>query len=560
MAEAASRYRHRDTGAATMANRSVPPTFKVLYDFDAEEEGELDVKANTIVEGGFSDDEHGDGWMLVEWQGTSGYVPEAYLEKQLHAEDHDNIPIPSEYICPITQDIMVDPVVCVDGQTYERAAIEEWFENHQTSPNTNKVLESKMLIPNHALRSVIQGFACKHKARPIADTGHKSCGAMSDWSEYKTAEGKPYFHNKATGATSWTKPAPSPTAAPGGGGGGGSSSAATNNCVDNTPGGSFAFGREQQERLRQQGQSAENKAAAAAEPPRETGDTVSARAGRWTIKTQVNGCFRNQWPFAHRQGVSFDGLESDRFEWRLHRRGCATSAEMEQPSVVVAAFGGGGGSRGETLSATVADGIRSHMQRFKIGMWALYDSRGRAVMNGCGDSGTDPIIVSSSFTLQSQAAEQQHDDLAFQHLISVRRADRPRPRNWQFATAGLTWPLRISWPAQTLHDTVRLRQGKSPLEVPANTLYFKPEDQSRSMHEVLRSAGENLLWSTSPDGPFSVGSGARSDHHGGGAGDFPSWASASTNHGHTLAGCISGYWTLQYTIAARRGAFSARGS
>jgi len=76
---------------------------------------------------------------------------------------------------------------------------------------------------------------------------------------------------------------------------------------------------------------------------------------------------------------------------------------MEQPSVVVAAFGGGGGSRGETLSATVADGIKSHMQRYKIGMWALYDSRGRAVMNGCGDSCTDPVIVSSSFTLPAAA-------------------------------------------------------------------------------------------------------------------------------------------------------------
>jgi hypothetical protein len=32
-----------------------------------------------------------------------------------------------EYCCPITHQIMIDPVVTVHGQTYERKAITEWF-------------------------------------------------------------------------------------------------------------------------------------------------------------------------------------------------------------------------------------------------------------------------------------------------------------------------------------------------------------------------------------------------------------------------------------------------
>ena len=83
-----------------------------------------------------------------------------------------------------------------------------------------------------------------------------------------------------------------------------------------------------------------------------------------------------------RRGVAFDGLSDDTFEWRLHRRGCSITPEMEKPSVV---------------GTSVADGIRSHMERFNIGMWALYDSRGRAIMNGCGDSSTRPSIHSASF-------------------------------------------------------------------------------------------------------------------------------------------------------------------
>ena len=33
----------------------------------------------------------------------------------------------SSFMCPITQDIMTDPVITSDGHTYEREAIEHWY-------------------------------------------------------------------------------------------------------------------------------------------------------------------------------------------------------------------------------------------------------------------------------------------------------------------------------------------------------------------------------------------------------------------------------------------------
>ena len=43
--------------------------------------------------------------------------------------------IPANYLCPITVQIMFDPVIAEDGCTYEREAIEKWFNNgHDTSP------------------------------------------------------------------------------------------------------------------------------------------------------------------------------------------------------------------------------------------------------------------------------------------------------------------------------------------------------------------------------------------------------------------------------------------
>jgi hypothetical protein len=65
---------------------------------------------------------------------------------------------PDEFVCPITMELMSDPVICVDGHCYERAAIASWLDVHDTSPKTNAVLESKMLIPNRALKAAIETF------------------------------------------------------------------------------------------------------------------------------------------------------------------------------------------------------------------------------------------------------------------------------------------------------------------------------------------------------------------------------------------------------------------
>jgi len=61
---------------------------------------------------------------------------------------------PDEFLCPITQEIMQDPVVASDGHSYERKAIQEWIQKKPISPITNTPLESK-LYPNYSLKSRI---------------------------------------------------------------------------------------------------------------------------------------------------------------------------------------------------------------------------------------------------------------------------------------------------------------------------------------------------------------------------------------------------------------------
>ena len=63
-----------------------------------------------------------------------------YLRLLLHHVPACDLAIDSTRVCPITQEVMQDPVVTSDGHTYERTAIERWFETHSTSPVTNLLL------------------------------------------------------------------------------------------------------------------------------------------------------------------------------------------------------------------------------------------------------------------------------------------------------------------------------------------------------------------------------------------------------------------------------------
>jgi hypothetical protein len=47
-------------------------------------------------------------------------------------------------------------VVAADGFTYERQAIENWFQQSTRSPMTNEELDSHELKPNYAIKAILQ--------------------------------------------------------------------------------------------------------------------------------------------------------------------------------------------------------------------------------------------------------------------------------------------------------------------------------------------------------------------------------------------------------------------
>jgi len=83
-------------------------------------------------------------------------VPKKKISKPLADSNSEKYHIEDEFKCPLTLEIMEDPVILSDGFTYERTAIEDWLKKNNTSPMTNLPLDNLNLIPNIALRKLIQ--------------------------------------------------------------------------------------------------------------------------------------------------------------------------------------------------------------------------------------------------------------------------------------------------------------------------------------------------------------------------------------------------------------------
>lgn len=77
-------------------------------------------------------------------------------------EDGSHVPPYRNFLCPLTKEVMKDPVVLESLQTYERSAIDHWFERclqdgrEPTCPVSGQVLKTLALKPNLGLAGAIE--------------------------------------------------------------------------------------------------------------------------------------------------------------------------------------------------------------------------------------------------------------------------------------------------------------------------------------------------------------------------------------------------------------------
>lgn len=95
---------------------------------------------------------------VVELDLISGKIEKFSLYPSIDIKNGITEELKERLHCPITQQVMYDPVIASDGFTYEARAIAKWFSNHNTSPMTREIIDTNLLIPNKALKSVIDTF------------------------------------------------------------------------------------------------------------------------------------------------------------------------------------------------------------------------------------------------------------------------------------------------------------------------------------------------------------------------------------------------------------------
>ena len=91
-----------------------------------------------------------------------------------------------EYLCPITHELMIDPVIIDSGNTFEREAILRYFQTHNRDPVTNEILSNREVIPNKHLKGAINRFVDNYEKKYGAQKGEKWNEIKNLVSDFKT--------------------------------------------------------------------------------------------------------------------------------------------------------------------------------------------------------------------------------------------------------------------------------------------------------------------------------------------------------------------------------------
>ena len=83
------------------------------------------------------------------------------MEPEPEPESQERIFVPPDFYCPISGDLIQDPVSEPSGHTYERSEILKWLKISKTSPLTKEYLDISHLSDNIAMKRSIESI--KHK-------------------------------------------------------------------------------------------------------------------------------------------------------------------------------------------------------------------------------------------------------------------------------------------------------------------------------------------------------------------------------------------------------------
>ncbi|KAL2535860.1 U-box domain-containing protein 3 [Forsythia ovata] len=104
-------------------------------------------------------------------------------------EAMNGIRIPSYFRCPLSLELMLDPVIVASGQTYERASIQKWLDQGLTTcPKTGQKLAHSNLIPNHTVKALVANWCEENDIKFSNNPGGANIVVAQSHSEHISRE------------------------------------------------------------------------------------------------------------------------------------------------------------------------------------------------------------------------------------------------------------------------------------------------------------------------------------------------------------------------------------
>ncbi|XP_045793724.1 U-box domain-containing protein 3-like isoform X2 [Trifolium pratense] len=94
-------------------------------------------------------------------------------------EVKSGVSVPTYFRCPLSLELMLDPVIVASGQTYERQSIQTWLDNGlNVCPKTHQRLTHTNLIPNYTVKAMITNW-CEEKNVELPNNSKQSNSTQS---------------------------------------------------------------------------------------------------------------------------------------------------------------------------------------------------------------------------------------------------------------------------------------------------------------------------------------------------------------------------------------------
>ncbi|BFG42647.1 hypothetical protein CerSpe_289210 [Prunus speciosa] len=92
-----------------------------------------------------------------------------FKKRSLSLKLNDVLSCPPEFRCPLSKELMRDPVIVSTGETYDRPFIQKGLKaGNRICPRTQQVLSHTILTPNHLVREMISQW-CKNRGIELSD-------------------------------------------------------------------------------------------------------------------------------------------------------------------------------------------------------------------------------------------------------------------------------------------------------------------------------------------------------------------------------------------------------